>query len=187
MDAPEPDEALMSRYRDGDAGAFETLYTRHRGGLYRFILRQVSTKAVAEELFQDVWLRVIDARVRYEPTARFTTWLYRMARNRLVDHHRRDNVRAAENHGHDTDPELLADAAAVQPERRADIDGAMASLATSVAALPEPQREAFLLRAEGGLGMGEIAEITGVSAETAKSRVRYALAKLRTALGEYHD
>ncbi|MEL6200404.1 MAG: sigma factor, partial [Pseudomonadota bacterium] len=75
MDAPEPDEALMTRYRKGDAAAFDVLYHRHRGGLYRFVLRQVTSKALADELYQDIWMRLIDARDRYEPTARFTTWL----------------------------------------------------------------------------------------------------------------
>ena len=84
MDAPESDESLMCRYRDGDAAAFELLYARHRGGLFRFILRQVATAALAEELFQDTWLRVVGARERYAPSARFATWLYKMARNRIM-------------------------------------------------------------------------------------------------------
>lgn len=187
MDAPEPDEALMCRYRDGDAAAFEVLYARHRGGLYRFILRQVATAALAEELFQDVWLKVIGARARYAPSARFTTWLYRMARNRVIDHHRRRSVRVADDAGTDNDPDLLAAATSSQPERRAVLDSAMHSIVAGVGALPEVQRTAFLLREEGGLSVAEIAEITGVNVETAKSRLRYAVAKLREALGEHHD
>src|SRR4029077_19590021 len=82
------DEELMLAYGGGDAGAFEVLYRRHRGPLYRFLLRQVNDAATAEELFQDVWMRVIDSRERYEPRAKFTSWVYAMAHNRLMDHYR---------------------------------------------------------------------------------------------------
>lgn len=187
MDAPEPDEVLMTRYRDGDAAAFETLYARHRGGLFRFILRQVGTRAVAEELFQEIWLKLIDARDRYEATARFTTWLYRMARNRVIDHYRRSAVRVADDTPGDADVSTVPAASTAQPDRRAELDGAMASLAAGLAALPEPQRTAFLLHEEGGLALRDIAEVTGVNPETAKSRLRYAVKKLRAALDGHHD
>src|SRR3990167_7285346 len=84
-----PDEQLMTAYRDGDAGAFERLYRCHKGALFRFVLRGVSERPVAEELFQEIWMRVIEARERYVPEARFTTWLYTIAHHRLVDHWRR--------------------------------------------------------------------------------------------------
>ncbi|MEO1319499.1 MAG: RNA polymerase sigma factor [Pseudomonadota bacterium] len=187
MDAPEPDEALMTRYRNGDAAAFDVLYHRHRGGLYRFVLRQVTSKALADELYQDIWMKLIDARDRYEPTARFTTWLYRMARNRVIDHYRRSAVRIADDGRGETDPDSVAGGPSSEPERQAELDGAMASLAAGVANLPEPQRTAFLLREEGGLDLHQIAEVTGVMPETAKSRLRYALAKLRKALEAHHD
>src|SRR5262245_13216779 len=82
------DEELMLAYGGGDAGAFEALYRRHRGTLYRFLLRQVRETATAEELFQDVWMRVIDSRERYQPRAKFTSWVYAIAHNRLMDHYR---------------------------------------------------------------------------------------------------
>src|SRR5947207_12800383 len=84
-----PDEQLMLAYRDGNAAAFETLYLRHRGRLFRFVLRSVKSRATAEELFQEIWMRVIEARERYAPQARFTTWLYTIAHHRMVDHWRR--------------------------------------------------------------------------------------------------
>src|SRR5688572_11572271 len=87
-----PDEQLMLAYREGDAGAFETLYKRHRGALYRFVLRAVRQKASAEELYQEAWIRVIEARGRYTPQARFTTWLYTIAHNLLVDHWRKKGL-----------------------------------------------------------------------------------------------
>ena len=85
---PASDEQLMLAYAGGDAGAFEALYAKHKGPLYRFVLRSVKARAEAEELFQDVWLRAIEARSRYTPQAKFTTWLYTIAHNRLVDHWR---------------------------------------------------------------------------------------------------
>src|SRR6267142_6700136 len=84
-----PDEELMLAYKAGNAAAFETLYARHRARLYRFVLRAVKAPAVAEELFQEIWMRVIEARGRYTPQARFTTWLYTIAHNHLVDHWRK--------------------------------------------------------------------------------------------------
>jgi hypothetical protein len=82
------DEELMERYRDGDAGAFDLLYARHKGGVYRYMLRQCNDRGIAEELYQDVWTNLIRARAGYAVTAKFTTWLYRLAHNRLIDHYR---------------------------------------------------------------------------------------------------
>ena len=86
------DEQLMLAYREGDAGAFEELYRRHKGGLFRFVLRSVRERAVAEELYQEIWMRAIEARGRYEVQAKFTTWLYTIAHNRLVDHWRKKGL-----------------------------------------------------------------------------------------------
>src|SRR6266850_361755 len=84
-----PDEQLMLAYRGGDAGAFEMLYIRHRARLFRFVLRSIRSRATAEELYQEIWMRVIEARATYKATARFTTWLYTIAHNRMVDHWRK--------------------------------------------------------------------------------------------------
>src|SRR5258708_19608721 len=86
--AESPDEELMLAYRGGDARAFETLYTRHHTRLFRFVLRSIKVRAVAEELYQEIWMRLIEARASYSPKARFTTWLYTIAHHRLVDHWR---------------------------------------------------------------------------------------------------
>src|ERR687892_1691558 len=96
-----PDEELMLAYRGGDAGAFEALHKRHRGAVYRFILRAVKQRSTAEELFQDAWMRVIEARERYAPQARFTTWLYTIAHNLLVDHWRRKGLSLVSLDGED--------------------------------------------------------------------------------------
>ena len=168
----------MLAYRGGDAGAFETLYRRHRGGLYRFVLRALKQRAVAEELFQEVWIRVIEARSRYAPQARFTTWLYTIAHNLLVDHWRRKGLSLVQL---DEEPAI---AAADNPARQAEARESLARLMHALEALPAAQREAFLLHEEGGLSVAEIAAVTGAGEEAAKSRLRYAMAKLKAALGD---
>ena len=175
---PAPDdEALMLRYREGDAAAFDSLYQRHRGGLYRYLLRQAGNRETAEELFQDVWMNLIRNRERYQPTARFTTYLYRMAHNRFIDHCRRAKTR---NELSDDVPEL-ADPAP-PPDMTLSLEETRKRFLGAVANLPESQREVFLLRQETGLGTEEIARITGVNAETTKSRLRYAMNRLKQAL-----
>jgi RNA polymerase sigma-70 factor (ECF subfamily) len=176
MDNAAPDEELMNRYRDGDAHAFEVLYTRHKGPLYRYLLRQCGAAALAEELFQDVWMKLIRARERYEARAKFTTYLYHLAHNRLIDHYRR--AKAGVPISYDDDP----DSDAREPDNELDRRRLGQRLLEQIAALPEAQREAFLLREESGLSLEQIAEVTGVNAETAKSRLRYALTKLRQGL-----
>ena len=176
------DEELMLSYAGGDAGAFETLYRRHRGPLYRFLLRQVGETATAEELFQDVWMRVIDSRGRYEARAKFTSWVYAIAHNRLMDFYRVSG-RARFVDGEEAG-QALEDLPAQDPPPEALIDRKRDALRLlgALSELPEPQREAFLLQQEGELSVEEIGAATGVSRETAKSRLRYAIAKLRASL-----
>lgn len=178
-----PDESLMERYRDGDAAAFEPLYRRHRGGVYRYLLRQCGQRAVADELFQDVWMNLIRARTGYRVEARFTTWLYRIAHNRLIDHYRATPHGLPASFDDEAGPSLdsidagrTADPA-VQVESRQQVD----LLLQWIRALPDAQREAFLMQQEGGMTVDEIALATGVGRETAKSRLRYAIARLRAA------
>jgi RNA polymerase sigma-70 factor, ECF subfamily len=178
------DEELMLSYGGGDADAFEALYRRHRGPLYRFLLRQVNDSAIAEELFQDVWMRVIDSRERYEPRARFTSWVYAIAHNRLMDFYRasgRARFLAQEESAEVLD-NLPADD--IPPDALIDRKRAAERLLAALSGLPEVQREAFLLQQEGDLSVEEIGAVTGVSRETAKSRLRYAVAKLRASLSE---
>src|SRR5262245_7717891 len=171
-----PDEELMLAYRDGDAGAFETLYARHRGALYRFMLRSLKDRPIAEELFQEAWIRVIEARDRYAPSARFTTWLYTIAHNLMVDHWRRKGLSLVElNDEH---------ASGDDPERNAGVRESAARFLQALEALPPAQREAFLLHEEAGMSVAEIAAATGTNAEAAKSRLRYAMAKLKAAIDE---
>lgn len=177
------DEELMLRYRDGDLRAFEALYARHKGPVYRYILRQCGVAATAGELFQDVWMKLVKAGIRYEARAKFTTWLYTLAHNRVVDYYRRQAAGLPMSYDGDPDDEPLiervAGSAVHQPDNEFERRRQAQQLLALLAQLPEAQREAFLLREESGLSLEEIAEVTGVNVETAKSRLRYALAKLR--------
>ena len=168
----------MLAYRGGDAGAFDTLYRRHRGALYRFVLRSLKQRPAAEELFQEVWIRVIEARSRYAPQARFTTWLYTIAHNLLVDHWRKKGLALVS-----LDTQDLAVESA-NPARQAEGRESLARFLQALESLPAAQREAFLLHEEAGLSVAQIAAATGSNEEAAKSRLRYAMAKLKAALDE---
>jgi RNA polymerase sigma-70 factor (ECF subfamily) len=181
------DEDLMRAYAAGDAAAFDALYARHRGGVYRYLVRQCGNAGTADELFQDVWMSVIRVRASYEATAKFSTWLYRIARNRLIDHWRTSGHVELVSAGADDDDDPLdavSGARADEPDVRAAAREIGARLRAALAALPPAQREAFLLHQEGGLELAEVATLTGVGTETVKSRIRYALAKLRAELGD---
>lgn len=177
-DADATDEALMLGYRDGDAAAFDVLYSRHKGGIYRFLLRQCRNAGLADELFQDVWMNLIRARAAYTVQAKFSTYLYRIAHNRLMDHFRRDDAGASLD-----DESVSIDEPAAPRSAEPEVSATSRQLAAQLLALlndlPDEQREAFVLQQEGGLSVEEIAAATGVNRETAKSRLRYALAKLR--------
>jgi RNA polymerase sigma factor (sigma-70 family) len=173
-----PDEELMLAYGGGDAGAFETLYGRHRARVYRFVLRSVKDRAIGEELFQEIWMRVIEARLRYTPQARFTTWLYTIAHNHLVDHWRKRGLTLVALE----DDEIAG--ASPDPAQQAQARESLARFAAALEALPPLQREAFLLHEEGGLSVAEIAQATSSNEEAAKSRLRYAMAKLRSAVDD---
>lgn len=175
------DEELMLAYRDGDAGAFDVLYVRYQGGLYRYLLRQCRVAAVAEELFQEVWLNLIRARAAYTVQARFTTYLYRLAHNRLIDHFRKNPGPAMASLEDEEGEQALelADARDPPADEALDVKRQAERLLVLVGELPPAQREAFLLQQEAGMSVEEIAAATGVTRETAKSRLRYAMAKLR--------
>jgi len=177
----EADEQLMLAYRAGDAAAFEQLYQRHKGPLYRFVLRSIRDRALAEELYQEIWMRVIESRERYEAQAKFTTWLYTIAHNRMVDHWRKRGLQlvSIDRADEPLDPPAAPSA---QPDRRLEGKQSLARFARALEALPPAQREAFLLHEESGLSVAEIALATGANEEAAKSRLRYALSKLKESL-----
>jgi RNA polymerase sigma-70 factor (ECF subfamily) len=178
------DEELMLAYAGGDARAFETLYGKHKGALYRYVLRSVKTSGEAEELFHDVWLRAIEARARYTPQAKFTTWLYTIAHNRLVDHWRARGLTVVSLDAQENAPAEPVAPPSSEPHLQLEARRTFERLAAAIAALPLAQREAFLLHQESGMTAAEIAQATGANEEAAKSRLRYAMTKLTEAIGD---
>ena len=182
------DCALMLAYARGDVAAFNQLYSAHERPVYRFILRSVKLPAVADELLQDTWMSVIRQAPSYSASARFTTWLYTIARSRVIDWVRAqrpteslddDDQDHAALHAH-----LAADARQ-EPLRQLQARELARAMISALEALPFVQREAYLLQAEADMSIDDIAAATGVNAETAKSRLRYARARLRAALHDY--
>ena len=171
------DEELMTAYAGGEIAAFEALYQRYRGPLYRFVLRQVGDPATANDLYQGSWEKIIAARGRYRERAPFRAWIYRITRNHVTDYFRRSRptleLQPERLESPDPGPEAALSASWNSERLEAALDG-----------LPGEQKEARLLKLEAGLGLQEIAEVVGVNPETAKSRLRYAVAKLKAELAE---
>jgi RNA polymerase sigma-70 factor (ECF subfamily) len=171
------DAALLARYNAGDARAFDELYRRHRGALYRYCLRQ-APRGVADDLFQESWLRVIKSAATYEPNAPFAAFLFRIAHNVLIDHYRR----ARRTPEHVAEEALDIVDPAPQPSEAYMGESLRERFVAAMESLPAPQREAFLLHQESGLTIEQIAMVVGGNFETVKSRLRYAAAKLRKVL-----
>jgi RNA polymerase sigma factor (sigma-70 family) len=190
------DENLMMQYSQGHASAFATLYARHEMPVWRFVMRSVQSASTADDVMQDVWFAVAQNAKSYQPTAKFSTWLFTLAHNRLVDYVRRSS-RQQKNHVN-IDDSTGADGQAVfspalqlfadsqfGPVRQVQSAELAQALISAVEALPPEQREAFLLQAEGDMSVEDIATALGVSFETAKSRLRYARGKLKKSLEAY--
>ncbi len=180
-----PDEELMLRYREGDLNAFEELYGRHRQGLYRFIAWRSPRADWVDEVVQDSWANLHHARTRYQPEATFRTYLYQIARNRLLDLLRQQHHLLAADLGTGTDGrdvfDLLAEAAQDVPTPEAALARKQRSdsLHQALDALPGEQKEALVLQQFSGLSLEEISAVVAVPVETVKSRLRYAMRKLR--------
>jgi RNA polymerase sigma-70 factor (ECF subfamily) len=170
------DEQLMQRYAQGDVGAFEQLYARHRGALYRYFSRQVRNAATANDLYQGVWEKIIRARRSYRPRAPFRAWMFRIAHNHLVDFYRQQRPARS------VDTLVLSDDRPEPAQHMIDVEQ-NEQLLGGIAALPFEQRNTLLLKLETGLKIEEIANLTGVKRETVKSRLRYAVNKLKHSLG----
>lgn len=183
------DEALLLRFAAGNAAAFERLYARHELPLWRFLLPLCGQRATAEELMQDVWFAVAREASSFRPDAPFTAWLYTIARNRVIDRHRttRQHLSLDVAAGDDGQPlsEQIADAGSPSPPRQAEQAEQGAAILAALALLPAEQREAFVLQAETGMSVEEIAAVTGTTFETAKSRLRYAREKLKALLQDF--
>jgi RNA polymerase sigma-70 factor (ECF subfamily) len=184
----ESDETLMALYGRGDAAAFEVLYRRHEMRVWRYLERNVRNRATADELMQEVWFAVAREAARYEPKARFTTWLFTIAHHRMIDSIRRSRRQTSlDTLGYESEAvveQLTADPGE-SPFAAAVTRDQAGALLRAVEKLPGEQREAFLLQVEADLSVEEIATITDTSFETTKSRLRYARTKLRELLQEH--
>lgn len=182
MRAPLDDSALMLRYKDGDTSAFETLYRRHNDALYRYLLRLCRNQHTAEDLYQETWSKIIRSRDRYRPTAKFTTFLYRVAHNCFIDNIRRNKRHNVESV---SDPDAIA-SPGEEPAVIVDKGKARERLEAALLLLPNEQRDVFLLHEEAGLNLDAIAFVTGAPRETIKSRLRYAVKKLKAAMSDHN-
>ena len=184
------DEDLMAAYKAGDPRAYRVLVERHHAPVYRFCLRSMRSPEAAADAAQEVFLRVVKNAGSWERKAKFTTWLYTLARNWCIDEARKGRFRRTESLNDsvskDGDGEERLDRVASdvpQPDRLADNVKLRKVLDEAIAELPEEQREVFLLREQGGLQFKDIGELTGVGENTVKSRMRYALQKRLQAAG----
>lgn len=178
---PRTDEALMLAYAAGDAQAFAALYARHRRVLFGFLWRGLQDTALVEECFQDVWSRVVQARLRYQPEAQFGTWLLQIAHHRLIDEWRKRRPQTLDVDAQESALLNVVDEQA-NPEQDMTTLQVRQRLQSALQALPDEQRVAVQLRLTEELPLERIADITGVGRETVKSRLRYAIDKLRASL-----
>ena len=190
------DETLMVRYQRGDRQAFAALVRRHHKPLYNFVYRQLRQPSAAEDVTQEVFVRVVQNASEFKHEARFSTWVYTIARNLCIDQlrkaaHRR-HPSLDQPLGPGEEARALGDSLpdprpAASAERTAAASQMTAMLVQAVDTLPEEQREVFLLREIACLPFREIAVVTGVAENTVKSRMRYALDRLRLALADFEE
>jgi len=175
------DEQLMSDFANNDAKAFELLYARHKDAVYRYFLRHISSAEIGAELMQDLWVKVINAKVNYQVKATFKTWLYTLAHHRLVDWYRRNNLESKAFVENDSDDEIDG-SIDWNPEDELQTKRLAKVLKQSVNQLPFDQREVFLLHQEAALTLPQIAKMLDEGLEKIKSRYRYAIKRLRMSL-----
>jgi RNA polymerase sigma-70 factor (ECF subfamily) len=186
----------MTAYQQGDVAAFAELVARHEKPLWNFLRRFVRDPATAEDLLQETFMRVVKGAAEWKASSKFSTWLYTIGRNLCVDHARRATHRKAlsldgqsAGQADEGAPRLHEQLSGADPggERRALDRELGVRLDRAIAALPEPQREVFVMREVLDLPFAEIALAVGASEPTVKSRMRYALERLRSELGALHE
>ena len=187
------DQHLMATYCKGDADAFKRLYDKYEHALYRFLFNGCHNETHARELFQDIWLRVVKSRNTFNPEAPFKAWLFTIARNRLTDHYRQQSScppQHSEHGAHDGEgdskdihPHAFA-RATLTPEQMASVTEQNDTLKNALQKLPLAQREVVMLKHIAGMNLDEIGTIQGEGRQTVKSRLRYAMVKLREHLKE---
>jgi RNA polymerase sigma-70 factor (ECF subfamily) len=204
VDGDSSDEQLLAAYRGGDVRAFEKLLARYEKPIWSFLRRFVRDADAAEDLLQEVFLRVVrdaqESGPAWKGEAKFSTWLYTIARNLCIDRARRTAVRGSGSASPSPSMDGATDGdretatlheriAATGPSTDAVVAGRQAArrIDRAVAELPDDQREVFLMREVMEMPFAEIASVVGVSEPTVKSRMRYALEKLRAALADLGD
>ncbi len=180
MKLNDSDEQLMLLYVAGNVAAFERLYQKHKGALYRFCLRQLRRKVRAEECFQEVWIKLINSRENYQPSALFTTYLYRIAQNHVIDILRKDKKLLQET---ELDEEVdYYDMAQSDMVEELIAEDKVKKLRLAIESLPAEQKTAMLLKVDAGMSLEAIGDVLNCGRETVKSRLRYATAKLKVCL-----
>jgi RNA polymerase sigma-70 factor, ECF subfamily len=186
------DEELIAMFQTGDAAAFEALFTKYKGPIYIFLVRQCGNQEIAADLTQDVFTKLLNRADTFRHQSKFSTWIYTIARNTAMDHARKSRHR---NHasldattGDDGPPliEKVSDGGP-GPERRSDSEELQKALAAAIEKLPDDQREVFILREYHGMPFADIAEVVNAKVGTVKSRMRYALEALRLELYQYEE
>ena len=182
----------MTRFQNGSLEAFEVLYQRYRAPIFSFLVRQCVHPDSAEELAQDVFMKVIRSASSFGHASKFSTWIFTIARNQAVDAFRKGKHRNHASLDQPTrdDGPTMKDRLAVEgrdPERDTTATRLRGALEEAIGRLPEDQREVFLLREYSGLRFAEISEVVGAKEGTVKSRMRYALEFLRHELSDYED
>ena len=180
------DEQLIKWYQHGNNEAFETLYRRYKNAIYSYFYRQVQSASIADELHQDVWLNIIRSSSRFSQQSSFKTWLYRIAHNRLIDHYRRNSQRTlnlVQENLPEPQPTDASQQQSVEPDEHLQQQQLNSLLVQGIERLPQEQKEVFLLHEKTQLSLEQIAHITDNSYEGTKSRLRYAVKKLRQHLG----
>jgi RNA polymerase sigma-70 factor (ECF subfamily) len=172
------DDQLMVSFGRGDRSAFDVLYARYKQPLYGYLYRNCGNEASIDELFQDIWLKVIASSSRYQRRGKFRSWIFTLAHHCIVDFYRKSGRQAVE---HSTVEELASNQSTESNVRDSEL---LLAVQVAIASLPLEQRQAFCLREESGFSVKEIAQIQDISVEAAKSRLRYAYGKLRMRLAD---
>lgn len=183
-DEQQSDVTLMLEYQQGNQAAFETLYMRYKDVLYRYFLKNCSDKQQSEELYQEVWIKLINSIKNYEPKAKFKTYLFTIAHNTLVDFYRKTKTnQMLEFDETASDVDYVQNNSKIElPEDEFTLKQKTKQFMQALESLPASQKEAVLLHLEQDMNVEQIAEITNVKMETAKSRLRYAKNKLKIAI-----
>jgi len=169
------DHQLIQRYRSGDAAAFDYLYERYRPQVFNYLYRQLHQQQIAEDLYQDVWFKIINSIEQFKPDGNFTAWIFKIARNCLIDYWRQQKPEGSF-------PEDDVEDATATPEHIQYIRSCIERLMNLLDSLKPEQREVFVLQQESGLTLEQIAQLASCGRETIKSRLRYAMKKIRQGL-----